>query len=343
MLNEFAEFEAYTMALDNIKTEGNKTLKNIARDAKVVNLEPLLRRSASNKGGMPQLNGIERPMSIIARFFLFDDSSAADCDPEDRIRRADAALHLWCGLVPAELDPSAEAIYDNIKSVYPDLNGWLQEYTCKIAPGFYDDMVKVLKGRRGHFSKNAFQMMYEPLQAVSYEKIIANAVVAGGPLSQYYLVCKCKDWERDMYKKTAAGEKRLNDKDRDRILKMTAAILIGNKRRGRAPADLTYHNVNRSALSIWIGTRVDGSAFNYCYQRTPAFESRKLSRNEKDNGSEVRINKTWLDRCGWAIIDATEGDDELDAFLSANPDGIYFRDNIPGVLEKNKRYSSEKA
>lgn len=83
-----------------------------------------------------------------------------------------------------------------------------------------------LADRNKNFSKNLFGDLNAkgdiPFRAITYDKIIANALFAG-KLRRYYLSC---DSELFNTKKILKGSKNLLESDKDMILKITAKYLL---------------------------------------------------------------------------------------------------------------------
>ena len=83
-----------------------------------------------------------------------------------------------------------------------------------------------LKNKNKVFSKSVFGSLTSegkiPFRAITYDRIIANALLAG-KLRRFYLVC---DEELFETKKILKGAKRLSANNKDMILKMTAEYLL---------------------------------------------------------------------------------------------------------------------
>jgi len=328
MLNEILEAGEYLYDFRNDKT-GPKRIKNAV----------LLKK---DKNQRYEFLGLEGILTIIARYFIYED----DVEYEEGIRRANAALHMWCGHAP---ENKAEDIlsnqYEYLQENYPWIEWWLPDYLREtVSRGNEEEMENVergiasLKDKKKSYSVSSLnkQAKANDFKAIRYDKIIANAAVSGGPLKKYYLACCDAEWGRSLRK-----EKNMQPTPRqnDVILKTIAAYILERSRKQRTDSlprfepinymDITYWTVNDGRLS-----RTNYKNFSVSERPLFAFQS-----GMSKNSGKIKPDPEWFEACGWQLIDATEDDSALDAFLDNNPEGIFYSDQGSCVpLERNARY-----
>ena len=149
-----------------------------------------------------------------------------------------------------------------------------------------------LADRNKNFSKNLFGSLNAkgdiPFRAITYDKIIANALLAG-KLRRYYLVC---DSELFKTKKILKGSTKLLASDKDMILKMTAEYFLQ-----RRYTNQNFIETNDSNMVNWIvGSR---KAENFCREKyvlaetgENIFEIRKINLGGI-NAIKIKINPEW--------------------------------------------------
>ena len=108
-----------------------------------------------------------------------------------------------------------------------------------------------LSTKNKNFSKSLFGGLNEkgdtPFRAITYDRVIANALLAG-KLRRYYLVC-----DDDLFreKKILKGTRKLLATDADMVLKMTAEYLLQRRRTAQE-----FTETNDSNLMNWlVGSR----------------------------------------------------------------------------------------
>lgn len=302
------------------------------------------------------MNGLERMTTIIARYFIFDEN--ADSYIRGR-RRAEAALRMWLGFTENLGDNeklSEEYMY--LKQNYPWLEYWLSKYLKKdvssdkqLRKDQVERVLRKLEKKKSQLESRSLSKSQNTsdFKLIRYDKVIANAAVAGGPLRKYYLVCQKPDWYSGIIK---INEKNHNnhfgDTDQDRILKVMAAYLIERNRKYKGNIDYVYEPVNLSSVALWAAgsTKLDSSKFKYyTYQSKESSETRQLFSfysSKSGNITKVKPDEEWLQSCGWDIVDATDGGVLLDEYLESHSDAIFFSD--PGSnkeLQQNSRYPGE--
>lgn len=302
----------------------------------------------SKKG---ELNGLDRAMTTVARYFLFEDGA----EGEQAIARAGAALRMWCGLMPEGLtaleDPlEGERIYLAVK--YPWIDRWLPiilEKEAAMEKGPSSEIVQrtlqKLYGRRDTFTYGTLTRAkaVNDFKLLSYEKVIANALIAWGPLRKYYLACDDPDWFSQIHK-VRGGDRnaRPMDKDEDKVIKLLAAYMLEANRKKKRAASIGFEPVNLNAVAAWLGastkfTRTKYTVFSYDERELFEFED-----GPSGNTIVVRPDADWFRQCGWTLIDATDGDDALDDYLGEHPDAVFYScEGGSKPLARNARYAAE--
>ncbi len=291
-----------------------------------------------------QFLGLERIMTTIARYFIFEASS----DIGQGIHKAEAALRLWLGF--GDDVPEDEAVAKELKAVrreFPHIEGWLGRYLEMHKDELSDPekvfakMDKKLEKDRVEFAKSSLFKRTDrnDYKRIRYDKIISNAI-ARGPFRRFYLVCSDNSAIMDGValasgKKLKVGNIHFNYLDR--LWKTVAAYLLERERKGKHGSPLTFEPFNFCDLTMWASARTrlcrtDLTCF-FVHGR-PLFEIKSGSTN---NLVKIKPDEEWFENCGWQIIDVTDGEEALDEYLKKNPGAVFFRDDggdtllIPGL------------
>ncbi len=371
MLNEMLEANEYMYDLDKSGDKSNRIV-----------LSAFLK---SKKGEKPPLSGIDRAMTMVARRFLFPDDKddikdiSAD-ELNERIYRAAASLRMWCGLVPLSFNnPNVKDAYEELSSdgYHHIIQDWLPRYIKKAAENGEitseneNSALEKLKSRKKPYACPVFILSdaENDYRAPKYDKIIANALIAYGPLREYCLVCEDSSWYENIKKnnnKKINEDKKNRDGDKDKILKITAAYLLERRRKKREYTSVSYEPTNFKVLSFWIGRVMDGDKIKkFTYNGEPLFETRKVGEKHvaKDNDSDeakdrgnkgpgnttkIKPNVEWFTKCGWDIIDITDSKKPLTDYLANHPGAIYYTDNGGGsdnflTLHKQEKNDNDTA
>lgn len=302
------------------------------------------------------LNGIERIMTMIARYFLFIDNENTD----NCIRRAEAALRMWTGNTPLDyveyrknktydLEKEAELApeYEYLAFNYPWLNWWLPVYLRMDTKGVdvtkpenIEKSIKQLQNKKSQFGRKVFSKSFgsNDYKRISYEKVIANAFSARGPLKRYYLVCTDPEWDRYLHRKSGKKISK-HPNDHDKILKTMGAYMIERSRKYRQDNKSRFEPVNYTDIAFWTEAqkKIDKSFYeNYLVEDRPLF---KCIIGASGNQSKIKPDEEWYEQSGWSLIDATIDDSDLDRFLRENPEAVFYSDNGSGTpLSKCRRY-----
>lgn len=291
-------------------------------------------------------NGMERFLTTIARFFLFHD----DADAEEGRLRAEAALRMWCGHAPGDRKKSELAEqYAYLEENYPWLDHWLENYLTeyyneraasgdKSAKKKLENAIESLHSKEKHYDTSSLNKLptTNDFKLIRYDKVIANALTARGPLKRYYLVCRDPDWDAKIH----IGDKwDLPPKQEDRILKTVAAYLLERSRKQRREDVPRYEPTNLKDIAYWAlaDARLDRTHYD-----KDMVEDRKLFLFEKGgsgNQAKIKPDPEWFAACGWQLIEATDDDEALDAYLDNYPDAIFYSDRGSNhSLARSMRY-----
>lgn len=324
MLNEFAEVNEYMYA----PVEGQPHSGRIKRTIFLWNNDFL---------------GLERILTMIARYFIFHDRA----DVTEGRMRAEAALRMWCGMSHQEKGESRLAEqYEYIEENYPWLEYWIIDYLrnsvssdSEEAMDNVETAIEELQAKRKQFEFSSLNKrpLTSDYKTIRYDKIIANAVSAYGPLKMRYLVCLEPEWDRDVHRNQDA---KLTSAQEDRVLKTIAAYLLESGRKLRHDDAPRFERTNLKDVAYWAtgDTRLDRTHY-----KPLGIGDRPLFIFEKGvsgNVSKIKPDPEWFGRCGWQLVECTDNDDALDRLLDNYPDAVFFSDAGSCVpLNANERYS----
>lgn len=186
-------------------------------------------------------------------------------------------------------------------------------------------------------------------KTIMYEKIVANAIVAG-PLKRYYLVCENDDLSK-ISKKTGGSTKYVfanknwsnpTKNKMDLILKTLCACLLEEKFQNAEKINGTNSGneayvenwlvpVNKTDIANWlVGSIKIDELKSFEIDNRPLFSMICL-----DNVSLVGVDLKWVKECGWQII----SEDDFDSYLESHPQAIFYSDfGSKHYLKKNTRY-----
>lgn len=347
MLNEILEAQEYMYDLNSSKEKPERIVCG-----------------AFLKGKSPALSGMERLLTIIGRRLLFPENTddMESISPEEydkRIYRAAAALRMWCGLVPQTFNNiKVKEAYEELSEEpeFQGLENWLPNYlkkaleNKKINEEKYEAAIKKIRSRKKPFAEPVFNLANSSndYNAIKYDKVIANGLIAYGPLREYCLICNNRKWYEGIIKITENRKTKkktispLTAADKEMILKTIAFYLLERRRTRREPTNVSFEPTNFQALTFWIGVIKDGQKVKiYYYNGKLLFETRPVGEKqyilaEEDdaegakkgvNATKIKPNEEWFSKCGWRIIDITDNKKELKKYLADHPDAIWFTDN----------------
>ena len=174
-----------------------------------------------------------------------------------------------------------------------------------------------LSVKNKNFSKNLFGSLNKqgdtPFRAITYDRIIANALLAG-KLRRYYLVC---DDELFRTKKILKGTKKLSATDADMILKMTAEYLLQRRHTSQE-----FTETNDSNLMNWlVGSRKPENfardSYVFADSGEKIFEVRKVNLGGI-NALKIKLHPDWTSH----FILAEDGTGNYDSIFGR----IFFSD-----------------
>jgi len=317
LLNEIGEYEQYILPPEKIAVSENLRLKYYT----------LIKK---------ELSGLERAMTIIARHFIFDTPVGFN---EDELREI---LKAWCGFkheaktsLPEHFDGllicyishfQPLPVAKDFNSAYDDVPEEIKSNTDKIK-----NVLKTLQKLRNKdnlFKNNYFDSLTSKddnlFRAITYDKIIANALLMG-KLRRYYLVC---DEEPFMEKKVLKKDGRKFSEE-DIVLKMTAEYLLSNRNHKQEFIVTNNADMINWLLSSTKSEDLSKKRESYILAETneKIFETRKVGKNV----IKVKVNPEWVRH--FRLIE--DGSDDLDAKLGR----IFFSDaGSSELLRKNVRY-----
>lgn len=164
-----------------------------------------------------------------------------------------------------------------------------------------------LSQKNKQFSKSLFGSLTGrgdiPFRAITYDRIIANALLAG-KLRRYYLVC---DEEMFQSKKILKDTKKLSTGDRDMILKMTADYLLQKRNNAQM-----FVETNDSNMVNWLASSRKAENFNresYILTSTAEniFEVDRINLGGI-NALKIKMNPEWTKRFSLVEDDGSEKD-----------------------------------
>lgn len=329
MLNEILEANEYLYDVRN-SDSGSQRIKHTI----------LLKK---NKYKKIEFLGLEHILIVIARYFIYDDVSYTE-----GLKRADAAIRLWCG--HASLDNTENELaeqYDYFRDNWWWIDHWFSEYLRDIVSSDneetmekIEEAIKALEDKKKGFSISSLNKGTKDndFKTIYYDKILANAAVSKGPLKRYYLACRDPEWDTQLRGKDG---KLLSERLKDRVLKTIAAYMLERNAKPRKDEAPRYERLNLKDIAFWtvMDTRLDrGHYCDFTISGRPVFV---FKTGMSGNLTKAKIDPEWFSACGWELIDATENDSELDAFLDSNPEGIFFSDwGGCKPLELNLRYGN---
>lgn len=182
-----------------------------------------------------------------------------------------------------------------------------------------------------NFSKNLFGSLNQqgdtPFRAITYDRIIANALLAG-KLRRYYLVC---DDELFRAKKILKGTRKLSATDADMVLKMTAEYLLQRRHTSQE-----FTETNDSNLMNWlVGSRKPENfardSYVFADSGEKIFEVLKVNLGGI-NALKIKLHPKWTSH----FILAEDGTGDVDSIFGR----IFFSDaGSSELLRESVKYS----
>ncbi len=292
--------------------------------------------------------GITRPLSIVARGRLFGLGPCPDGGrwpwPENkRIDDAMGMLPKWLGIgcgpdtgpddrswLPEYVEEYAREYakerHARAKGQRQGLEELAEKYQDRAAT-LYDGWADYMKAKE-YYSSTVFDIWdANDENRLTYERIVANAI-RRGPLRRYYLAGRPEVMDSLMGERNgifAWGK-------RERILAATVAYLLQAGPRsgeGRLPTPVVRFSL--CDLSAWLGyetelEKKDVEPWRYVDGSRGLNEG--ILRPVRGAGL-YHMGEHWLRDGDWQLIDATEGDDELDAFLEGHGRDYSFWSECP--------------
>lgn len=308
MLNEIREYEQYTAPLDTLKEPAARRLKYLT-----------LIKS--------HLGGLERAMTIIARWFIFKDNDTVENFNEATIIEI---LKAWCGFQSKNDISEAEHLKD-----------WLPKYIRQVLLGealqkqetnrikLINTWLEKLNNRNKEFSKSMYPDNFKSensYKAITYERIIANAFLEG-KLEMYYLLCETDPLESECIRKNTTTNVKMKEPDYDLLLKATAYYLLQKRDNGQE-----YAFFNQSDFANWLLVKADPKNFElekYLLTATgePLFSKTTIGHNT----TKIKIHPKWMEK--FRLVKAADIDNP------ENRGRIFYSDpGCSNFLQRNVNY-----
>ena len=149
-------------------------------------------------------------------------------------------------------------------------------------------------------------------------------------LKRYAMCCRSPYFE-DIVKKTEDKNcvktkiYKISEKDKDKILKMTAACLLemnrlpGSHRNKLFPVAVNYIDITNWTVTSGI---LQGTHFrNFIYNKEPLFETDARGKGENGSGNQAvaKINEAWYEKCEWNLLDISQGEEPIEEYLAMHP------------------------
>ena len=297
MLNEIKEYEQYTI-LPATPKESRLACVNFLKKTK----------------DSVSLSGLERAMTTIARYYLFnlnlDETSVEE------------VLKAWCGFNHNE----------NIAEISRDINGWLKRLiqlmkTNKSNAEKADLALEKLSNKNKQFGKSPLNTnsIENNFKEITYEGVIANALTMGR-LENYCLICNGNDFET--YLQTNSSKI-----DCDLLCKAIAYYLLQKQFAGQK-----YVYFNETDLGNWMSKRGDKLKFKTFLAKdtnVALFEKKSLYGSDKGkNIVKYKVQEDFLTKFKFAIIKQSEID-KIDRI--EYPNLVIYEDEGSGVPLKVNR------
>lgn len=246
---------------------------------------------------------------------------------KDKERRTDILIN--CNQIKRIINKNCELTQDpNLKMKFAPVNSIV----------LILDMIRKRCGNKGFngkmFSEKLEKSDKNDYKKITYDKIIAEAVKEGR-LEKHYLVCASDNLDEVCYKDKYPFKKKKNSKTSkkkaDLLRKVVAAFLLEKKRHTDSSEAERFIPVNFSDIRNWLVSDIDIKLEAYSYKEKPLFDQEVINMNQK----QIRINKEWMDCCGWKIVHEAE----LESYLKEHPGATFFSDWGAGqMLKANCRY-----
>lgn len=249
-------------------------------------------------------SGLERAMTIIARRVIF----GLNDEPRRTVEEARDCLKIWLGFKTDE------------NPLVP--TGWLPAYIGNLTPqtAKINDRLEELPKKDATFDRSVFRLTEKEFRAITYDRVIANALILG-KLRRYYLVCNFKA-DDDVFKSSGILSKR--KKSRDLVLKLTAFYLLQ-----RRLNDQEWVPFNQMNFMNWLTSATKPENWKldeFTFRVKPLFERISVTSLKV---VKLKVNPIWLENFSLAE----------ESKLPENFGGIFFSDTAAvAPLAENRRY-----
>lgn len=302
MLNECKEFEMYT--------------------------HPKQKYQRLNHTQLKSFTGLSRPLSIIARYYMFLDN------PENpNFELAENAMKAWFGS-PYDIDKYGDLLQG--------IDSWFQKYTKKdrIPQNKYQE-------KKERFSYDIFISTFTDAQfnatnQIKYRSILSNAM-QDGPLQRHYLVCNTDEdtifKKLYSYNRTTGANKELRKEVRLKLLKIVSSYLLEANKTPRDYNDEYSPLIHLSKIDIsnWHSIKVSNLFESITTGKSEVLYNYHplIKHTDYDNNYNLySFITSWIRQ--FHIIEESK----LKEWTKNHPDSIFYSDEGLGndCLKLNKQY-----
>lgn len=250
-------------------------------------------------------SGLERAMTIIARRVIF----GLNDEPRHTVEEARDCLKIWLGFKTDE------------NPLVP--TGWLPAYIKGLTPqtANINKRLEELREKDNAFDRSVFMLNKKEFRSITYERVIANALLFG-KLRRYYLICNFKA-DDDVYKYLNTLAKG-NGSKKELVLKVTAFYLLQ-----RRLSDQEWVPFNQMNFMNWLTSATKPENWKldeFKFREKPLFEKINVTPLKV---VKLNVNSSWLEN--FSVAEESE--------LPENFGGIFFSDTVAvEPLAENRRY-----
>lgn len=356
MIDELLEYKQYT-DIKKIKATEKSKKSESSNDCLRLKCDYFL----------PNLTGLERVLTIIARKLLFDEYKYDQLDSMPKqlaaIEKVKYALSAWCSFNDSKNDSLSFDFEGYLEKYYNELflnsqknaKPWESfKRSKKAAFDFtlfynnakenYNDEEETAPKKPVSKAKAIKLPSRNTFKAVNYEKVIASAINYG-PLAKYCIVCK-KDYAEHLYHNEdsmSSDKKNKNKEYRDEVVKFIGVYLIEMEKAFKnVPFSNNYVVINKTGLAHWLQKKVHNADYfkQYFYNNTQLIHSIVVG----GNTSKSKVDPDYIKEYDFHICDITDKK-KYTAFkkhfneINKNSEYIFFtepEDNLKNILTKNE-------
>ena len=324
MLDEYKEFEEYTYDIGNIQDPPERIRWGMLQ----------VRYSQKTGRGKYSFAGMNRPLSVIARFFLFRDGASVK-EAAARAQEVKNILCCWCG--------SAAGIPGNLPAEYAHLDRWFPRYLTTIIPDSIDDAgrEKVLQNqcqKAGERKEKGYLRKVFPNRisdydyfAIGYDRVIANALRTG-PLHRYALGVMEGAFDAVEKRGGVSGSRRRSSKKGEMLARVTGIAMMSapacsGETPGTVPGEFM---INPTDLGNWYTSKIKIEKRHYaCFIYNGEDFLEECDQIGK-TGTIYCLNRKWVECFRPMLVRTDQEGDVPETFIREHPGYVYYVDNGGG-------------